>query len=171
MQYDWIIVGAGMTGAVAARTLAEAGKSVLVLEKREHIAGNAYDELDREGVLIHRYGPHIFHTNDEEVWQFLSRFTRWRTYRHKVLAEIDGEYMPVPFNLNSMVIAFGFRKADQMKKALLEKYGEGSNVSIMELRAAEEPLLRELAEFVYSYKRCSRHLYRGVEQLGSSSGS
>ena len=149
MQYDWIIVGAGMTGAVAARTLAEAGKNVLVLEKREHIAGNAYDELDREGVLIHRYGPHIFHTNDEEVWQFLSRFTQWRTYRHKVLAEIDGEYMPVPFNLNSMVIAFGFRKAEQMKKALLEKYGEGSNVSITELRAAEEPLLRELAEFVY----------------------
>ena len=149
MQYDWIIVGAGMTGAVAARTLAEAGKNVLVLEKREHIAGNAYDELDREGVLIHRYGPHIFHTNDEEVWQFLSRFTQWRTYRHKVLAEIDGEYMPVPFNLNSMVIAFGFRKAEQMKKVLLEKYGEGSNVSIMELRAAEEPLLRELAEFVY----------------------
>ena len=149
MQYDWIIVGAGMTGAVAARTLAEAGKNVLVLEKREHIAGNAYDELDREGVLIHRYGPHIFHTNDEEVWQFLSRFTQWRTYRHKVLAEIDGEYMPVPFNLNSMVIAFGFRKAEQMKKALLEKYGEGSNVSITELRTAEEPLLRELAEFVY----------------------
>lgn len=149
MQYDWIIVGAGMTGAVAARTLAEAGKNVLVLEKREHIAGNAYDELDREGVLIHRYGPHIFHTNDEEVWQFLSRFTQWRTYRHKVLAEIDGEYMPVPFNLNSMVIAFGFRKAEQMKKALLEKYGEGNNVSITELRAAEEPLLRELAEFVY----------------------
>ena len=149
MQYDWIIVGAGMTGAVAARTLAEAGKNVLVLEKREHVAGNAYDELDEAGVLIHRYGPHIFHTNDEEVWQFLSRFTEWRTYRHKVLAEIDGEYMPVPFNLNSMVIAFGFRKAEQMKKALLEKYGEGSNVSILELRSAEEPLLRELAEFVY----------------------
>lgn len=149
MQYDWIIVGAGMTGAVAARTLAEAGKNVLILEKREHIAGNAYDELDDAGVLIHRYGPHIFHTNDEEVWQFLSRFTEWRTYRHKVLAEIDGEYMPVPFNLNSMVIAFGFRKAEQMKKVLFEKYGEGNNVSITELRSAEEPLLRELAEFVY----------------------
>jgi len=149
MQYDWIIVGAGMTGAVAARTLAEAGKNVLILEKREHIAGNAYDELDDAGVLIHRYGPHIFHTNDEEVWQFLSRFTEWRTYRHKVLAEIDGEYMPVPFNLNSMVIAFGFRKAEQMKKALFEKYGEGNDVSITELRSAEEPLLCELAEFVY----------------------
>ena len=149
MQYDWIIVGAGITGAVAARTLAEAGKSVLVLEKRDHIAGNAYDELDDAGVLIHRYGPHIFHTNDEEVWQFLSRFTEWRTYRHKVLAEIDGEYMPVPFNLNSLVIAFGYRKAEQMKKVLFEKYGEGNNVSILELRSADEPLLGELAEFVY----------------------
>ena len=116
MQYDWIIVGAGITGAVAARTLAEAGKNVLILEKRDHIAGNAYDELDDAGVLVHRYGPHIFHTNDEEVWQFLSRFTEWRSYRHKVLAEIDGEYMPVPFNLNSLVIAFGYRKAEQMKK-------------------------------------------------------
>ena len=149
MQYDWIVVGAGMTGAVAARTLAEAGKTVLVLDKRSHIAGNAYDELDEAGVLIHRYGPHIFHTNDEEVWQFLSRFTQWRTYRHKVLAEIDGEYMPVPFNLNSMVIAFGFRKAEQMKKLLFEKYGEGNSVSVTELRSAEAPLLQELAEFVY----------------------
>lgn len=149
MSYDWIVVGAGMTGAVAARTLAENGKTVLVVDKRDHIAGNAYDCPDDSGVLIHRYGPHIFHTNDEEVWSFLSRFTEWRTYRHKVLADIDGEYMPVPFNLNSMVIAFGYRKAEQMRPLLFEKYGQGNNVSILELRSAEEPLLQELAEFVY----------------------
>lgn len=149
MQYDWIIVGAGMTGAVAARTLAEGGANMLVLEKRGQIGGNAYDCEDEAGVLVHRYGPHIFHTNDEEVWNFLSRFTSWRAYKHKVLADVDGEYMPVPFNLNSMVIAFGFRKAEQMRKKLAETYGEGNQVSILELRTQDDPLLRELAEFVY----------------------
>lgn len=149
MQYDWIIAGAGMTGATAARTLAEKGKKILVIEKRTQIGGNAFDCKDDAGVLVHRYGPHIFHTNDEEVWEFLSRFTSWRKYKHKVLADVDGEYMPVPFNLNSMVIAFGFRKAEQMRKTLAERYGEGSNVTILELRESEDALLRELADFVY----------------------
>lgn len=149
MQYDWIVVGAGMTGAVAARLLAEGGAKVLVLEKRGQVGGNAYDCKDDSGILVHRYGPHIFHTNDQEVWNFLSRFTSWRTYKHKVLADVDGEYMPVPFNLNSMVIAFGFRKAEQMRGKLVETYGEGNNVSILELRESQDPLLRELSNFVY----------------------
>lgn len=148
-MYDWIIVGAGMTGATAARALAEQGKQILVIEKRAQIGGNAYDCKDEAGVLVHRYGPHIFHTNDEEVWAFLSRFTTWRRYKHKVLADVDGEYMPVPFNLNSMVIAFGFRKAEQMRKLLVERYGEGNCVTILELRKSDDPLLCELAEFVY----------------------
>ncbi len=149
MLYDWIVVGAGMTGAVGARVLAEDGCRVLVLEKRGQIGGNAYDEQDRAGVLVHRYGPHIFHTNDEEVWNFLSRFTAWRSYRHKVLADVDGEYLPVPFNFNSIVIAFGFRKAELICEKLLAFYGAESQVSILELRKQEDPLLRELADFVY----------------------
>ncbi len=148
-MYDWIIVGAGMTGATAARALAEQGKKILVIEKRAQIGGNAYDCKDDAGVLVHRYGPHIFHTNDGEVWEFLSRFTTWRKYKHKVLADVDGEYMPVPFNLNSMVIAFGYRKAEQMRKALVARYGEGSNVTILELRQSADSLLGELADFVY----------------------
>ena len=101
-QYDVWIAGAGYAGAVSARALAEKGKKVLVLERRDHIGGNAYDCLDDAGVLIHKYGPHIFHTNDRKVFDFLSRFTRWRDYQHKVIADIPGEggerlTYPVPF--------------------------------------------------------------------------
>ena len=86
MNYNSIIVGAGFAGAVAARALAEAGRRVLVLEKHDHIGGNAYDCLNDAGILIHQYGPHIFHTNDKEVYDFLSRFTPWRSYEHEVVA-------------------------------------------------------------------------------------
>lgn len=149
MEYDWIVVGAGMTGACFARKMAEDGQRVLLLEMRAQIAGNAYDCNNEDGVLIHRYGPHIFHTNDGEVYAFLSRFTEWREYRHKVLANLDGEYIPVPFNLNSLVIAFGYRKAEQIRAKLIETYGEGNSVSILQLRESKEPLLHELADFVY----------------------
>ena len=116
MQYDTLIVGAGFAGAVTARRLAEAGRRVLVLEKHDHIGGNAYDRPDAAGVLIHQYGPHIFHTNDKEVYDFLSRFTKWRDYQHTVAANIpaaDGgrTEMPVPFNLVSLRLAFGPEKA------------------------------------------------------------
>lgn len=149
MEFDWIIVGAGMTGATAARCLADAGKKVLILESRAQIGGNAFDRKDDAGVLIHQYGPHIFHTKNEEVYTFLSRFTEWRAYRHKVLADLDGEYLPVPFNLNSLVIAFGFRKAASLKKKLIDTYGEGNNVGILTLRESDDPILREVAEYVY----------------------
>ena len=83
MTYDSIIAGAGFAGAVTARVLAEAGRRVLVLEQRPHVGGNAFDCLDESGILIHQYGPHIFHTNDKTVFDFLSRFTAWRTYEHR----------------------------------------------------------------------------------------
>ncbi|MCI8688408.1 MAG: NAD(P)-binding protein, partial [Lawsonibacter sp.] len=83
-RYDVWIAGAGYAGAVSARALAEKGKKVLVLERRDHIGGNAYDCLDGHGVLIHKYGPHIFHTNNRAVFDFLSRFTEWRRYQHRV---------------------------------------------------------------------------------------
>ena len=110
-RYDCLVIGAGMAGAVAARELAErGGKRVLVLERRDHVGGNAYDCFDKAGVLIHQYGPHIFHTNNKRVFDYLSRFTAWRNYQHKVVANIpDGEgrlEMPVPFNLISLRAAF-----------------------------------------------------------------
>ena len=101
-NYDALIVGAGYAGAVAARRLAEDGnKKVLVLERRDHVGGNAYDCLDASGILIHQYGPHIFHTNDRRVFDYLSRFTKWRRYQHRVIANLprDNPQVVPPLSL------------------------------------------------------------------------
>jgi UDP-galactopyranose mutase len=149
-SYDAIVVGAGFAGAVAARELAErAGKKVAVIERRSHIAGNAYDHLDEQGVLIHEYGPHIYHTIHERVHDYLSRFTEWRNYQHEVLAFIHGEYIPVPFNLNSIEMTFDSEKAQKMNELLVSTFGMGTKVPIIELRGHDDPLLKELAEYVY----------------------
>ncbi len=95
---DILVVGAGFAGSVSARVLAEAGYSVLVIDKRPHIGGNAYDEYDAHGILIHHYGPHLFHTNSERVYQWLSQFTEWRVYEHHVLAQVNGQLLPIPIN-------------------------------------------------------------------------
>ncbi len=156
MQYDTLIVGAGFAGAVTARRLAETGRRVLVLEKHDHIGGNAYDRPDAAGVLIHQYGPHIFHTNDKEVYDFLSRFTKWRDYQHTVAANIpaaDGgrTEMPVPFNLVSLRLAFGPEKAAELEQKLLDAYGAGTKVTILQLRQNTDPDLKALAQYVYDH--------------------
>jgi UDP-galactopyranose mutase len=95
---DVLTVGAGLAGAVCARSLAEVGLRVLVIDRRAHVGGNAYDEYDAHGVLVHRYGPHIFHTNSEVVYRWLSQYTEWRPYEHRVLADVDGQLVPLPVN-------------------------------------------------------------------------
>lgn len=99
MKYDYLIVGAGFTGAVTAERLATRhNKKVLIVEKRNHIGGNAYDEYDEHGILVHKYGPHIFHTNSKKVFEYLSQFTEWRFYEHRVLANNNNELYPIPIN-------------------------------------------------------------------------
>ena len=150
MKYDAIIIGCGLAGAVSARELAErAGKKVLVLERRDHIGGNAYDCYDDAGVLIHKYGPHIFHTNDERVYRYLCRFTDFTDYMHTVTANIHGEFVPVPFNFNSIKKVFGDRAEGLMKK-LTDKYSEGTKIPIYELTVQDDPELRELADYVFA---------------------
>ncbi len=157
MAYDVLIVGAGYAGAVSARRLAEeAGKKVLVLERREHVAGNAYDGPDEEDIVIHYYGPHIFHTNDKRVYDYLGRFTQWRPYEHTVVANLpDGKggrtQFPVPFNLDSMEIAFGPEKGKELGEKLIAAYGAEKKVTILELRQNPDPQIAAIADYVYEH--------------------
>ena len=149
-NYDVIVVGAGFAGAVCARRLAEAcGDKVAIIERRDHIAGNAYDCLDDAGVLIHKYGPHIYHTQSERVHEYLSRFTEWTDYNHKVLANIHGTLMPVPFNHQSLKLAFGDEKGEHLYQKLVAAFGEDKKVPIMDLREKNDPELAEVADYVY----------------------
>ena len=107
-RYDWLVVGAGFSGAVLAERLAtQTGARVLVIDRRDHVGGNAYDELDRAGLLVHRYGPHIFHTNSEQIFGHLSQFTDWRSYEHRVLARVRGRLVPIPINRTTVNDLFG----------------------------------------------------------------
>ena len=106
--YDWLIVGAGFAGSVLAERLANGlGHRVLVIDRRTHIGGNAFDYYDRSGVLVHRYGPHIFHTNARSVFDYLSAFTEWRSYEHRVLADVDGRLFPIPINIDTVNRLYG----------------------------------------------------------------
>ena len=154
--FDVLVVGAGYAGAVAARGLADKGKKVRILERRNHIAGNAYDRLDQAGVLVHQYGPHIFHTNDKPVFDWLSRFTQWRDYQHRVIANIpDGAggrmTYPVPFNLTSMETAFGAEEGKRLADKLIKAYGAEKKVTILELRQNPDPEIFALADYVYEH--------------------
>lgn len=106
-MYDFLITGCGFAGSVLAERLASQGKKVLIVDKRDHIGGNAYDFYNEEGILIHQYGPHIFHTNSEEVFRYLSGFTDWRPYEHRVLGSVDGQLVPIPINLTTINKLYG----------------------------------------------------------------
>ena len=121
MRYDFLVVGAGFAGAVCARQLAEAGRTVLLIDRRPHIGGNAYDRRDSHGVLIHPYGPHIFHTNSKKVFEYLSRFTHWRFYEHRVLAVVNGEHYPLPINRTTINRLYGLDLDEAGIEAYLDK--------------------------------------------------
>src|SRR6478672_7507337 len=107
-MFDYLIVGAGFAGSVLAERLAtKANKKVLIIDQRNHIGGNAYDFYNKDGILIHKYGPHIFHTNSKEVFDYLSQFTQWRPYEHHVLASVDGQLVPMPINLDTLNRLYG----------------------------------------------------------------
>ncbi len=146
---ETLIIGCGVAGCVMARRLAEAGHQVTIVEKRNHIAGNCYDEYDENGVLVHIYGPHIFHTNEKRVYDFLSLYTNWYDYAHEVVGNVYGKIIPIPFNLNTLHIVFGKERGDLLEKELVATYGKEARVPIMELMKNPSPDIQEVGQYVY----------------------
>ncbi len=144
-----LVVGSGISGATVARCLADKKHEVTVIDERPHIAGNCYDYFDENGIVVHQYGTHIFHTDSKDVWDFISRFTKWFPYQHKVVALIDGQLVPIPFNLNSIDKIFPASIAKRLEEKLLASFGFNVKVPILELRKAADKDLLFLADFVY----------------------
>ena len=149
-MFDYIIVGAGYAGVVMAQKIAtQLDKKVLIIEKRNHIAGNCFDYKDNNNIMIHKYGPHLFHTNNKKVFDYLSKFTKWNIYHHKVLAMIDGKEVAIPFNLNTIYDVFPDIIAKKLEDKLLSKFDYNSKVPILELKSSKDKDLQFLADFVY----------------------
>jgi UDP-galactopyranose mutase len=149
-MFDYIIIGAGYAGSVMAERIAtQLNKKVLIIEKRNHIGGNSYDFKDENNILIHKYGPHLFHTNNKKVFDYLSQFTSWDVYNHKVLAVIDGKEVSIPFNFNTIYDVFPDTLAKKLEEKLLNEFEYNSKIPILELKKSEDKDLQFLADFVY----------------------
>lgn len=149
MRCDYLVVGAGLAGAVVAERLAsQLKKKILVVESRDHVAGNCYCYRDNNGIMIHKYGPHIFRTSSKRVWDYLSLFTEWHSYEHRVLAKVDSKLVPLPFNFSSIKINFSKADSIDIISRLRKYYPLGADVAIWDLLKVGDPMIRELADFV-----------------------
>lgn len=144
--FDYLVVGAGFSGSVIAERLAtQSGKKVLVVDKRNHIGGNAYDHYDEHGVLVHKYGPHIFHTNSREVFEYLSRFTKWRSYEHRVLASVDGQLVPIPINLDTINKLYG----TNLNSFEVEEFYKSLAEPVENIRTSEDVVISKVGRVLY----------------------
>ena len=145
-MFDYLVVGAGFAGAtIAQRLAAHGGKKVLICDKRPHIGGNAYDCYDDAGILIHKYGPHIFHTNSREVFEYLSMFTEWRPYQHRVRASVDGQLVPIPINLDTVNQLYGTR----MTSLELEDFFKSVAEAVPAVRTSEDVIVSRVGRELY----------------------
>ncbi|MBE6450589.1 MAG: UDP-galactopyranose mutase [Alphaproteobacteria bacterium] len=145
-----LIVGMGFSGVTLANKIAtELGQEVVIIDSKNHIGGNCYDYWDKNGICVHQYGTHIFHTNLKNVWDYVSTFTQWYPYMHEVKGQIDGQLVPIPFNLNSIHQVFPKSIADVLETKLIAKFGFNVKVPILELRKAGDKDLEFLADYVY----------------------
>jgi UDP-galactopyranose mutase len=145
-MFDFLIVGAGFAGSVLAERLARgAGMRVLICDVRSHIGGNAYDEYNEDGILIHRYGPHIFHTNSKEVFDYLSRFTAWRPYQHRVKAHVDGMLVPMPINLDTINMLYGLNLTAFEVEDFLKSLAEPRD----QIRTSEDVVVSKVGKELY----------------------
>lgn len=145
-----LVIGAGFSGAVIAYLLAEKlNEQVLIIDKKNHIAGNCYDYRDKNGIMIHKYGSHIFHTSNEKVWNFIKQFGDFNQYMHKVVAVIDGIETTIPFNFNTIYDVFPKTLAKRLEEKLLEKFEYNKKIPILEFLKQDDEDLKFLAEYVY----------------------
>src|SRR2546421_8298344 len=145
-MFDYLVVGAGFAGCVVAERLARVlDRRVLLVDKRPHIGGNAYDHYNPDGILVHKYGPHIFHTNSREVFDYLSQFTAWRAYEHRVLASVDGMLVPIPINLNTINKLYGCNFTSFQMKEFLESVAEPRDT----LRTSEDVVVSKIGRELY----------------------
>jgi len=145
-MFDYLIVGAGFAGSVLAERLAsDANKKVLIIDKRNHIGGNAYDFYNEDGILIHKYGPHIFHTNSAEVFSYLSRFTQWRPYEHRVLTSVEDKLLPMPINLDTVNKLYN----KNMTSEELEQFFESIKEDIKDIRTSEDVVVSQIGRDLY----------------------
>ncbi|MFN3844886.1 MAG: UDP-galactopyranose mutase [Paracoccaceae bacterium] len=145
-MFDWMIIGAGFAGSVLAERLAsQRGETVLVIDKRDHIGGNAYDYRDAAGILVHRYGPHIFHTNAGVVVDYLSQFTDWRDYEHRVLAQVDGMLLPIPINLDTVNRLYGLDLESAGMEAFLAEHRE----DVADIQTSEDVVVSTVGRDLY----------------------
>ncbi|GAB2950808.1 UDP-galactopyranose mutase [Hymenobacter coalescens] len=145
-MFDYLIVGAGFAGSVLAERLAtRSNKKVLIIDKRNHIAGNAFDHYNEEGILVHKYGPHIFHTNSKEVFEYLSNFTEWRPYEHWVLASVDGQHVPIPINLDTINKLYGTNMTSFEVDAFFESQAEEVPV----IKTSEDVVVSKVGRELY----------------------
>ena len=145
-MFDYLIVGAGFAGTVLAERLAnQSHKKVLIIDKRGHIAGNAFDFYNKDGILIHKYGPHIFHTNSKEVFEYLGQFTPWRPYEHKVLASVDGQLVPMPINLNTINALYGLH----LNSSEVEAFFESKAEKVSGVKTSEDVVVSKVGRELY----------------------
>jgi UDP-galactopyranose mutase len=144
--FDYLVVGAGFAGSVVAERLASQGRSVVVIDRRSHVGGNAYDHVDGAGLLVHKYGPHIFHTGSSRVFAYLSQFTDWRPYEHRVLATVDGKTYPFPINIDTVNRLYGMTLADGES---LRRFLRSVAVPVAHPRTMEEAVLSRVGRDLY----------------------
>lgn len=150
IETDNLVVGCGLAGSVMAERLASVlQERVLVIDKRNHIGGNVYDYKTDFGITVHKYGPHIFHTDDKKVWDYLSKFTDWYCYAHRVNVYVEGKEIPLPFNLNSLYHVFPKNFANNLENKLVEIFGMNKKVPILELIQKKEKEFSFLADYIY----------------------
>lgn len=149
MNIDVLVVGCGLSGAVLSREMAEKGKKVLILERRNHIGGNMYDYIDNHGFLVQKYGPHIFHTKEKKLFEYVSKFEEWKPFNLKCGACWNGQFTTTPFNFSTIDTFYPRTKADRLKEKLRTKFSGKEMATVVEVLSHEDPEIREYAEFLF----------------------